>query len=155
MADQQTKLTDGFEQIQQQLDEHLSTINENTSEVQALFDYLKEIDTKLDKLSQRVETLQLSHSPLQKKPISLTQIERQVFVALYTEETPLSHQEIAVKANLPLSLVPECISSLIEKGVQFIRSFYGDKLFLKIDPRFKELQAKENLVNLSLRTFIE
>ncbi len=155
MVDQQTKLTDEFEEIRQQLDEHLSTINENTSEVQALFDYLKEIDTKLDKLSQRVEQVEQSNRVVEKKSISLTQIERQTFIALYTEESPLSYPEIAVKANLPLSLVPECISSLIEKGVPFIRSFYGDKLFLKIDQKFKDLQAKENMINLSLRAFIE
>src|SRR3989338_7916004 len=104
MVDQQTKLTDGFEQIQQQLDEHLSTINENTSEVQALFDYLKEIDTKLDKLSHRMEKLELStmisSASVEKRSISLTQMERQVFVALYTEESPLSYDEIAIKSNL-------------------------------------------------------
>lgn len=149
----QTRLDD-FPELKQQFEEHLSAINENTTEIQALFDYLHEIDQKLDKLVQRVDSMQLSQPPPLPKTLALTSLERQVFVALYTEESPLSFQEIAVKTGLPASLVPDCISSLVNKGVPFARTFYGDKLFLKLDLRFKELQAKENIINLSLESFM-
>lgn len=146
-----------FIKVRQQLEEHLTAINENTSEIQALFDYLQDIETKIDRLTQRLDQLQLGQEKqVEKKMItSLNQIEKKVFLALYTEEIPVSHKEIAVKANLPLALIPECISSLCDKGVPFQRSFYNDTLFLKLDPRFKEAQAKENLVNLSLQSFID
>ncbi len=150
----QTRLTDKFEKIEQQLEEHLSTINENTFEVQSLFDYLQQIESKVDKLSERLEHLQLFKEQECQKSLTLNQIESQVFFALYTEESPLSFNEIAVKTNLPVSLIPECLSSLAEKGVPFARSFYGDKLFLKLDPKFKELQARQNIINLSLETFM-
>lgn len=150
----QTKLTDKFEKIEQQLEEHLSTINENTFEVQSLFDYLQQIESKVDKLSERLDQLQLFKEQQSQKNLTLNQVESQVFFALYTEETPLSFTEIAVKANLPVSLIPECLSALAEKGVPFSRSFYGDKLFLKLDAKFKEQQARENMINLSLETFM-
>ncbi len=149
----QTRLDD-FPELKQQFEEHLCAINENTTEIQALFDYLHEIDQKLDKLAQRVDSMQLSQPPSLPKTLSLTSLERQVFVALYTEESPLSFQEIAVKTGLPASLVPDCMSSLVNKGIPFARTFYGDKLFFKLDLRFKELQAKENIVNLSLESFM-
>ncbi len=146
-----------FIKVKQQLEEHLTAINENTSEIQALFDYLQDMEHKMERLAQRLDQLQLGQEKqADRKPItSLTQIEKKVFLALYTEETPVSYKEVAVKTNLPLSLIPECVSSLCDKGIPFQRSFYNDTLFLKLDPRFKEMQAKENLVNLSLQSFMD
>ncbi len=150
----QTRLDD-FPELRQQFEEHLSAINENTSEIQALFDYLHEIEQKLEQLASRVDQIQLSQSPAVSRNFALTQMEKEVFLALYTEESPLCFQEIAVKSGLPAALIPDCISSLVSKGIPFIRTFYGDKLFLKLDSRFKELQAKENMVNVSLQSFLE
>lgn len=152
----QTKLTDAFEHIRQQFEEHLSAINDNAFEVQALFDYLHEIDLKLDKVTQRLDQLQLmQHLPAAPATYSLTHMETKIFLALYTEEVPLAFKEIAAKTNLPYSLVPEYISSLVEKGIPMVRSFYNDKLFLQLDPHFKEMQAKQNVVNVSLASFLE
>ena len=142
-----------FDEIRNALEEHLSSINENTSEIQALFDYLHEMDVKIEKISQRLDLLQLDTKKTQVAP--LNQLEKKVFLTLYTEETPLSYKEISVKAEIPLSLVPECISSLVGKGIPFQRSLVNSQLFLSIDPKFKDIQAKENLVNLSLDSFIE
>lgn len=144
-------------EIKKVLDEHLSAINGNTTEIQALFDYLQELETKNENLTKRLEELQLSQGQIIEKPIisPLNKVERKIFLILYTEEIPLSYKEIAIKAELPLALVPECISTLINKGIPFKRSLYNDKLFLKLDPEFKELQAKENLVNLNLQSFME
>ena len=142
-----------FDEVRNALEEHLSAINENTSEIQALFDYLHEMDVKIEKISQRLDLLQLDTKKIQVAP--LNQLEKKVFLALYTEETPLSYKEISVKAGIPLSLVPECISSLVAKGIPFQRSLVNSQLFLSIDPKFKDTQAKENLVNLSLDSFIE
>lgn len=142
------------ELIRQELDEHLSAINENTAEIQAVFDYLQELEVKVERLCQRLDQLQLGQEKIMDKPLALTHLEKKVFLALYTEETPLSYQEIAVKCNLPVSLIPDCLSALVSKGIPLQRSFYTEKLFLKIDPKFKELQAKENLLNLSLQSFM-
>lgn len=146
-----------FIEVRKALEEHLLAINENTSEIQALFDYLQELETKIEKLSQRVDQTQLSAGQELPKHsmLSLNQIEKKVFLVLYTEDIPLSYIEIATKANLQISLIPECISSLVNKGMPFQRSSFNDQLFLRLDPQFKELQAKENIVNLSLHSFIE
>ena len=141
------------EDIKQLLEEHLIAINENTAEIQAMFDYLQEIEHKVERLAQRVDQLQLV-TEKQAMPLALTHLEKKVFLALYVEETPLCYQEIAVKTNLPVSLIPECISSLVAKCIPLQRSFYNEKLFLKLDPKFKEMQAKENVVNLSLQSFL-
>ncbi|MBI4983260.1 hypothetical protein HZC32_01310 [Candidatus Woesearchaeota archaeon] len=144
--------------VRQALEEHLSAINENTLEIQSLFDYIQEVEVKLEKLSQRLDQLQIAANNCSpSKPIisPLNQTEKKVFLTLYTEEMPLSYREIAGRAQVSLSVVPECVSSLAGKGIPLARTFCNDQIFIKIDPNFKELQAKENLINLSLQSFME
>ena len=145
-----------LEKIRNDLDEHLSTINENTVEIQGIFDYLNEVENKIDKISRRMERLQLSQDkPLEKPTISpLTQIETKVFLALYTEETPLSYNEISARTQLTIELVQESICAIARKGIPLQRSFVNNQQFLKISPEFKEWQAKENVINLSLQSFM-
>ena len=142
--------------VRKVLEEHLTSINDNTAEIHALFDYLQELDVKLDRLSQRLEQTQLTNQQGAQKPVvlPLDNTERKVFLVLYTEEVPLSYREIAEKANLTAALIPESISSLIRKGIPLQRSLFDTQFFLKLDPAFKERQAKENIVNLSLQSFM-
>ena len=68
--------------IKKILEDHLCSINENTTEIQALFDYLQELEIKWDKISQRLDNLQLNQGQAIPKPIisPLNQMERKVFV---------------------------------------------------------------------------
>ena len=145
-----------FNLIRRQLEDHLSAINENTSEIQALLDYLQEIESKIEKVLQRMDLLQLQDGHLKGKPVvePLTQIEKKIFLVLYTEENPLTFLEMAEKTGLISSLIPDYISSMVHKGVPLQRSSFNDRLFFKLDPKFKEAQAKENIINLSLQSFI-
>ena len=47
-----------IEKIKQALDDHLSGINENTAEIQALFDYIHDLEVKLEKMAQRLDNMQ-------------------------------------------------------------------------------------------------
>jgi len=145
-----------LELIRAALEEHLSAINDNGSEIQALFDYLHQLEVKFDKLSQRMDHMQLDGAcaPAKHQVASLNHIEKKIFLVLYTEDTPLSFKEISLKTDLPESLVPDCISTLVSKGIPLRRSYFNDQLFFALDPQFKECQAKENLVNLSLQSFM-
>ncbi|MBI2102397.1 hypothetical protein HYT55_01040 [Candidatus Woesearchaeota archaeon] len=145
-----------IQKIKHALEEHLSAINENTEEIQSLFDFLNEIELKIDKVSQRLDHFQLSlGQPAEKVQIApLTHIERKIFLVLYTEETPLSQKEIIDRSGFSADFVRECISSLIKKGIPLQRSFFNEQIFVRLDPRFKELQAKENVINLSLQSFL-
>ncbi|MBI2668282.1 hypothetical protein HYX14_00400 [Candidatus Woesearchaeota archaeon] len=152
----QDSVSTEFHDVQNVLDEHLSAINENTIEIQSLFDYLQEIEAKLEKMSSRLDQLQLTQGmPLQKPAIApLNQAEKNLFLTLYTEDQPLSYKELSDKSQLPFSIIPECIAALISKGVPLQRLFVENQLFIKMNTEFKELQAKENIVNLSLQSFM-
>ena len=145
-----------FSQVKEEIDEHLTAINENTQEIQANFAFLLELDSKIDKVSQRLDKIEfmLSEEPHRVEVKPLNHPEKQVFCVLYTEEAPLTYEDIATKTGLSANLVREYISALIEKGVPLTKTYYHSRPFLKLDPEFKEMQAKENLVNLSLASYV-
>ena len=145
-----------FDQIRNALEEHLSAINDNTTEIQVLFDYLQEVETKVEKLNQRLDKMQMSlDQPLEKTTITpLNNTEKKIFLVLYTEEMNLTAEEIAKKTSLPITVVTECVSFLIQKNIPIHRSFCNQQFFFSLDRQFKELQAKENLINLSLQSFM-
>ena len=74
-----------FNFIRKQLEDHLFAINENTSEIQALLDYLREVEVKVEKVSQRMDLLQLQDNRHNCKPAvePLTQIEKKIFLTSY------------------------------------------------------------------------
>lgn len=143
-------------QIKEEIDDHLAAINENTQEIQANFAYLSELSSKMDKLAQRLDHIEMMLSQNPKKieiqPLSCS--EKKVFLTLYTQEAPLTYEDISKETQMSISLVREHINSLIEKGVPVVKTYFNTRPFLKLDRHFKELQAKENLVNISLKSFI-
>ncbi|HLD00521.1 MAG TPA: hypothetical protein VJC39_02150 [Candidatus Nanoarchaeia archaeon] len=143
-----------IEQIKDILEEHLAAINENTAEIQSLFDYLHSLDVKVDKMIQRLDLMQINQ-PFERNISPLNQNEKKVFLVLYTAESPLNVSEVAARSFIQEAIAQEILTSLISKGIPMIRSYFNSQLFLKLDPQFKELQAKENLLNLSLQSFME
>jgi DNA-binding MarR family transcriptional regulator len=154
-------LNELFEDIREELDEHLNAINENTNEISANHEYLCELDYKINKLSERIDQLQLfleqnlgfkaqKQPKYQLKP--LTNNEQDVFLVLYTLEEKkgaVSYADIAKRTGLSEELVGSYITRMIEKGVPIIKRYINNEPFLRLDPQFKRLQAKENLLGLS------
>lgn len=144
--------------INNEFEEHLQAINENTGEIQSNHEYLCEIDAKLDKLSERVDKIQLflqsnsnfivdGEKTFNVRP--LTRTEQEIFMVLYALEDELglvSYSDISRKIGLTQGLISDYISSLIEKGIPILKKYINNRPFLKLDQEFKTLQAKENLL---------
>ncbi len=139
--------------IRAALEEHLSAINENSNEIQALFDYLQDMDSKIDTLHSRLDSLQLETQSKSIEIQPLNNAERQVFVVLYTAAGFLGYSEISQRCGLPASCVQEHLHALTSKGIPITRTLSDKQILVQIDVKFKEKQAKENVVNLSLDTF--
>ena len=43
-------MKDSLKNIKLALEEHLSSINDNSSEIQAIFDYVQQVEVKMDKI---------------------------------------------------------------------------------------------------------
>ncbi len=145
-----------FEKIKKILNEHLSAINDNTGEIQVLFDYLQEVEKKMEHISQRLDKFQLSQNiPLEKPLISpLNQAEKQIFLLLYTEAMPLTIREMSQRSGFSSAVISECLTSLGSKCIPLSRNYINNQFFFSLSPEFKEAQAKENLINLSLESFM-
>lgn len=154
--DKQLKQT--LSKINNEFEEHLQAINENTSEIQSNHEYLCEIDAKLDKLAERIDKIQLflqsnsnfiidGEKTFDVRP--LTRTEQEIFMVLYALEDELgvvSYLDISRKTGLTQSLVSNYIVSMIEKGIPILKKYINNRPFLKLDQEFKTMQAKENLL---------
>jgi len=154
------RLNQSFEQIKEQFEDHLEAINENTNEIHSNFEYLCELDRKIDKLSERIEELnnlirQQRGETAEKKGFSLqplTKKEKEVFYALYilTEQRKYTtYKEIARRVSYTEDLIAAYITNLIEKGVPVLKKYSDRVVYITLDPRFREVQAKENIVGVN------
>ncbi len=158
------KLKNAFNTIKEEFEEHLSSINENTNEIQANYEFLCNIDSKIDKLNEKIEDLQLFINRLvandDKKHdekqvynhIFLTIKEKEVFLALYTmaeEKGPITYKAISRRIGLTEFMVREYVTNLIEKGIPVIKKYVNHEVHLDIDRKFRHMQAKENLVDIN------
>lgn len=140
-----------------ELDEHLTSINENTDEIQTNHSFIGELDEKIDKITQRLEKIELMLSVPNKNKTEiepLTVAEKKIFLVLYTEEAPLTFETISKRTEISPSMIKIHISRLIEKGIPLIKSYIGGRAFLKLNRDFKDRQAKENLVDSSLKAYV-
>ena len=150
--------------IREELDEHLQAINENTNEISTNFGYIGAIEGKLDRLSERLD--QIHHYLEAKTGITvrrkdfnvkkLNRREQDVFLAIYTleeEKGSLAYEDIAKSLKISEQLAANYVACLIEKGVPIIKRYVNSKPRLNLDPEFKTLQAKENILQLSLQEF--
>ena len=150
--------------IKHELEEHLQAINENTNEIAANFEYVNEIESKIDRLSERIDQLQMyleSSSGIAVKTNNfdvkrLNRREQEVFLVIYTleeEKGSITYEDIAKKLTISEQLAANYVTSLIEKGVPIMKRYVNSKPYLKLDPEFKTLQTKENILQLSLQEF--
>ncbi len=153
-------LNRSFEQVKDQFEDHLEAINENTNEIHSNFEYLCEMDRKIDKLAEKID--ELNHlmreqrgEKAEKKEFEfkpLTKKEKEVFYALYvlTEGRRFSsYKEIARRSCFSEELVAAYITSLIEKGIPVAKKYANRKAYVCLDPGFREIQAKENIVGVN------
>ncbi|MBU1205201.1 MAG: hypothetical protein KJ968_03345 [Nanoarchaeota archaeon] len=158
------KLKNAFNTIKEEFEEHLGSINENTSEIQANYEYLCNIDSKIDKLNEKIDDLQLFINRLAVKDykkhnekqvynhILLTTKEKEVFLALYTmaeEKGPITYKAISRRIGLTEFMVRDYVTNLIEKGIPIIKKYVNQEVYLDIDQKFRHMQAKENLVEIN------
>lgn len=154
-----------FTKVRHEFEEHLQAINENTNEISASYEFICRIEKKLDKLSERVDNVQMYLESNSGIPVTknidfdvkkLNGREQEVFLVIYTleeEKGSLTYADIANKLGISEGLAGSYVTSIIEKGVPIIKRYVNSKPYIKLDPEFKTLQAKENILQLSLQEF--
>jgi len=153
-----TKVTDALQACKEELEDHRLAINENTNEIASNSEAISEIFARLDKISGRIDELFefvkgrkiVSEKP-SVKPLSKN--EKKVFHSLYslTEQYPaVCYDQLSAHSKLCRNTVNYCVASMCQKGVPILKRYRENKAFVFLDPAFKELQAKENVVGLTV-----
>jgi hypothetical protein len=163
-SDIQLNLSAVFNQIKGDLDEHLCAINGNTNEIQSNYSYLCELDSKIEKIKERIDQMQVFLQKNQgfmaeenkKFEVSpLTQNEKKVFLVLYTLEDSkgnVGYKDLARNLGLTEELVCSYVNNMVAKGVPIVKRYINNKPYLKLNQDFKRMQIKENLLNIEQTT---
>ena len=141
-----------FKQIKSEFNEHLDSINQNTTEIQGLYDYIGEVEQKIDKLNERLDELQMSVNPdmsFEQFSVELTHREQEVFMLLYAEQNKITAQDMARKLGFTDEMVHRYIYNLITKGIPIIKHYEKEQMYLLLDHRFKDLQARKNILKIN------
>jgi hypothetical protein len=157
-------LKSALNQVYDEFEDHLEAINENTSEIQENYAYFCELDNKIAKLNDRIDEIHNILSKLTGKKVRkiasfddidpLTSDEKNVFMNLYTEAVPVSYADLAKKMQMPIPLVREYVTHLLEKGVPVQKTYKNTIPHILLDPRFKNLQAKTNILKIEQRILV-
>ncbi len=148
--------------VREELDEHLAAINETTDEIQSNYELMLQLDSKLNKLQERMDHLQMfvenqfgiSKSREEKRDyreynlLPLTKNEQEVFLSLYAADS-LSYHDIARQLSITEALAQNYIGNLISKGIPVLKRYHCSKTFISIDKAFKDLHAKRNIIAVS------
>lgn len=144
-----------FNKVREELDEHRDSINQNTSELTAAYQYIAMLEKKIEKLSERVDELTVSSRPELSAydgfSVNLSIREQEVFLLLYTADSKLSSETIAKYLGLTSELVELYINKLVSKGIPVKHE--GQDYIL--DKTFKDIQARKNVVAIDERVLEE
>ena len=102
----------------------------------------------MDRLTERLDDIELLLNPKFKdRNYSLSKHEQEVFVALYVGKR-LTLNQIAKRIGFTTDMVNNYLINIIGKGVPIQKEIVEDLLVFSIDPDFRDLQARRNLLNI-------
>lgn len=149
-------LKSSINDLKDQTEDHLCSINENTNEIHANYEHALEIESKIDKLAERMDEISMLFGAAEvvKNPTipKLSRVEKAVFLALYAlseEMQYVTYRQISESVNLSETLVMNYITILIEKGVPIIKSYGGNRTRLRVSSYFKNRQTKSDILKLN------
>ncbi|KHO45722.1 MAG: hypothetical protein QS98_C0008G0026 [archaeon GW2011_AR3] len=143
------------EKVTNELDDHLSTINENTNELQTNYEYLLELDTKIQKLNERMDEFFIMLNPNYRRDEAvftspLTKREQEVFLVLYgCNDSLLTYKDISRKTGLPETMVENYVANLIMKRIPVIKMYKNMRTYLRLDEKYRANQAKNDILKLN------
>ena len=153
MPQNQTTLADFLSNIKEELNDHLETINANTTEIQTNYEYLCELDSKIEKLTEKIDEIMLfigmKKELVVNRNIKLTLREQEVFWVLFINKRGIALKELAKRLGLTVYLAKNYLESIASKGIMVLKKELANDVIVGIDPSFHTLQEKEHIIQIS------
>jgi hypothetical protein len=70
-------------------------------------------------------------------------------MVLYTMEDPVTASEVGRRLGLTVEMVERYLSNILERGIPVLKTFVSGKVYHSLDLKFKQLQARRNVLNIS------
>ena len=140
------------QEIREELDEHLDSINENTEEISIQNSAVCEIDNRLNKIEEKMDQMHFMFRQLMRNSlvsVDLTKDEQKIFLVLYTHDGFLSSEDVTSKSKVEVDTVEECLMALMDKGIPVEREIINKKVYFRMNSEFRLRQAKEQIVKIS------
>lgn len=148
-----------FSKVRDELSMHLDSINQNTNEIQVLYGFLNELESKIDKVGERLDELSFLLNPKELYmdfDVKLTVREEELFLVLYTSSEPITAKTAARYLGLTEELVHTYAYQLISKSIPVKKEFVdNNELVYSLDSKFKDLQARKNLIPVNERVLAQ
>jgi Fic family protein len=155
---QEENLKQSFNKIKEELTEHLDSINQNTNEISANYEYIFELEKKIDKLNEKLDEALMFLSKFKEKTfdreifrnITFNSREQEILLLLYARNGDLtSAKEIAKMLGLTEDKVNSYLSDIVSKGIPIVRKNIEGIIYHVLDYDFRNLQAKEQLIRFN------
>lgn len=139
---------DAFQKVQEESEEHLDSINENTNEIQSLQEVCSELDNKIEKIDERMDEIQiaLENAGIFKKrkhnfasQIKLTKSETEIYDFLIGTEDEKTYRDISHNSGFDQESIKTILSNLVEKGVPIVQKFINNCAYIDVDQEFKRV----------------
>lgn len=136
--------------VKNELNDHLDAINRNTNEVQGNYEFLCELENRINKLSERLDNIDFSIFKKNgiTKRIHLTPNEQEVFLMIYVKDG-VDIEELSKKLAYDKDLIDDIVDNIVLKGVPILKQIHNSSIKLHMDIKFKNMQAKENIVGIN------
>lgn len=137
--------------LRDELDDHRESINETTTEVASVYEFMDELDTKLSKVQAMVEELFLVVKGAKKeekiKPLSGREksICRSIYVLGQTRAW-VGYEDIANHLKTSKDALSSTIAAIVAKGVPILKKYDAGKAYVQFTAEFRQKQAKENVI---------
>ena len=151
LANMNTGLRKSFLKIKQEFDEHLQSINDNTSEITILEGNICDIDKRLSKIEERMDNIHMMVKALltpSNFKIELTPDEQKLFLVFYTTDDPINVKQIVSKMSATHIFAEELILSMTDKGIPMHRTDVDGETHFKLDEEFRLIQAREKIIKI-------
>ncbi|GEM_PF-4162849 len=135
--------------MRDELDDHRQTINENTTEIETVFEFLSALEAKFDNVQQLVERLALSLQEPQQLIGALNRREKAVCQSLFLlgKTKPwVSCEELAKHCQISREVLAATLAGLVTKHVPVMKKYDHTRAYAQLAPSFREQQAKHNVI---------
>jgi hypothetical protein len=145
------ELDDIRDNMREESDDNRDSFNEISSDYQELDERVSDLEHKFDKLLERFDDWEMRLNPkFQKRDYKLSRKEQEVYLVLHIGKS-LTLQQMAKRLMFTADMVNMHLFSLIGKGVPIQQEMIGEALVFRIDPEFRDIQSRKNILNIDQR----